>query len=115
MSQEFRTYWLVDGARVESYSTMKKMIESGKTAIEISDVQQRIEDQKRKARARANALKDEEIRKAAAQRTHEQSPEGQQEAARRTALEHPGGIVSGGLNPLVELDAFGPDKTNPFR
>lgn len=112
---KYRTYWIVDGVKVASYQTMKRRVLKGTTAIEVSATRQQIADQNHKARAKANAIIDEEIRKAAAQRAHEQSPEGQQEAARRTAIENPGGIVSGGMSPLAELDAFGPAKTNLLR
>jgi len=109
---EFQTYYIVDGVRVNSYATMKKMIEGGKTAIEVSATQQQIEAQDRAEKARANAALDEKIRRAAEQRAHEQSPEGMQEAARRTALENPGGIVSGGEDPHAELEEYLPHRTS---
>ena len=112
---KFETYWVVDGIRVNSYHSMKKMVEGGKTGIEISATKQQIEADNRKQQARQNAIEDARIREAAMQRAHEKSPQGQREAALRTAAANPGGIVSGGINPFAELEAFGPDKTNRFR
>jgi hypothetical protein len=115
MTGSFKTYWLVDGVKVMSYATMKKMIESGKTGIEISAESQFIAAEERKRRAKANAILDEQIRRAAAEREHDQSPEGQREAAKRNALTNPGGIISGGMNPFAELEAFLPHKTSLLR
>jgi len=110
--QKFETYWLIEGVKITNYQSMKRGIEGGATAIEISATQQHIEADRRKRLARANWIEDEKIRKAAAQRAHDQSPEGQLEAARRTALQNPGGIVSGGTSPLAELDTYSPANTN---
>ena len=115
MTESFKTYWLIDGVKVTSYATMKKMIESGKTGIEVSAESQQVAADNRKAKARADAVLDEKIRRAAAEREHATSPEGQREAARRNALTNPGGIVSGGPNPFAELDAFLPHKTSLLR
>ena len=112
----FKSYWLVDGVRVNNYQTMKKMVEGGKTGIEVSAAQQQIAEEKRKQQARENAILDDQIRRAAAQREHDQSPEGQKEVARRTALNHPGGIVSQARHPnIAELDRFGPANTNTMK
>ena len=113
--QKFETYWIVDGIRVNSYHTMKKMVEAGKTGIEISATKQQIEADNRKQQARQIAIEDARIADAAMQREHENSPQGQREAALRTASQHPGGIVSGGLNPFAELEVFGPARTNLLR
>ena len=113
--QKFETYWIVDGIRVNSYHTMKKMVEAGKTGIEISATKQQIEADNRKQQARQNAIEDARIRETAMQREHENSPQGQREAALRTAAANPGGIVSGGIYPFAELEVFGPDKTNILR
>lgn len=115
MSSEFETYWIVDDVKITSYTAVKKFVNNGKTAIEVSAERQQAAADKRKRLARENAIKDAEIRMAAEQRAHERSPEGQQEAARRTALENPGGIVSGGVNIFDELDSFSPSHTNVLR
>lgn len=115
MSNEFKTFWLVDGVKVMSYATMKKMVERGVTAIEVSATQQQVAADKRKQRAKANMILDAKIAKAARQREHDQSPEGKAETARRTALNNPGGIVSGGPNPFAELEAFLPHRTSLLR
>lgn len=112
---EFKTYWIVDGVKHTNFQIVKKLVQGDKIAIEISAESQQAAENERKRRAKANAIRDAEIREAAEQRAHEQSPEGQREAAIRTALENPGGIVSSGDNPLAELDAFGPAKTSVFR
>ncbi len=112
---DFNTYWLVDGIKVNSYDIMRKRVLAGATAIEVTAASQEVAANERKRRARDNANKDAEIRRAAAQREHERSPEGMQEAAIRTASRNPGGIVSGGADQFGELESFGPKNTNLLR
>ena len=113
--EEFKTYWIVDDTKVNSYDIMRKHVLAGATAIEITASSQQVAANERKRRARENAIKDAEIRTAAAQRAHERSLEGMREEAVRTAGRNPGGIVSGGSAPFDELDGFGPKKTNLLR
>jgi len=115
MTSKFKIYWLVDGVKIMNYQTMKKMVEGGKTGIEISAVKQEVEDQNRRAQAKANAILDEQIRRAAAEREHDCSITGQREAAIRFAQKNPGGVVSGGANIFEELDQYGPAKTSLLR
>ena len=115
MTEPFKTYYLVDGIKVGSHRTMQKFVLAGGTAIEVSAKSQQVAADKRKAKARADAVLDEKIRRAAAEREHATSAEGQQQAAIRTALANPGGIVSGGPNPFAELEAFLPHKTSLLR
>ncbi len=110
--EEFKTYWIVDDIKVNSYNIMRKRVLAGATAIEVTAASQEVAANERKRHARENAAKDAEIRRAAAQRAHERSPEGMRQAAIRTAATHPGGIVSAGVNIFEDLDAFGPKKTN---
>jgi hypothetical protein len=112
MTDEFKTYWIIDGIKINSYDIMRKHVLAGATAIEVTAASQEVAENERKRRAREYAFKDAEIRRAAAQREHERSPEGMQEEAIRTASRNPGGIVSGGADPFWELDGFGPKKTN---
>ena len=113
--QEFKTYWIIDGIKVNSYNIMRKRVLAGATAIEVTAASQEVAANERKRKARENAIKDAEIRRAAAQREHGRSPEGMREEAVRTAGRNPGGIVSGGSAPFDELDGFGPKKTNLLR
>jgi hypothetical protein len=115
MTESFKTYWLIDGVKCEGYPTMRQRVLNGATAIEVSAESQQIAAEERKRRAKANAIKDEEIRRAAAEREHAASPEGQREAARRNALTNPGGRVTTTMNPLAELDAFLPRRTSLLR
>lgn len=114
-TEKFKTYWIIDGIKVYSYNIMRKRVLAGAKAIEVTAASQEVAANERKRRARANAIKDAEIRRAAAQREHERSPEGMQEAAIRMASRNPGGIVSAGVDPFEELDDFGPKKTNLLR
>lgn len=115
LNSEFKTFWLVGGAKVTNYQTMQRRVMAGETAIEVSGERQQAAAEERKSIAKANAIKDAEISKAAAERAHERSPEGLQQAARLTALQNPGGIVSGGMNPMAELDQYSPASTNLLR
>ena len=98
-TEQFKTYWVVDDVKIESYSTVKTLVNKGKTAIEVSAEQQLIADQNRKAEARRIAALDEKIRKEAAER----------------AAPHSGGRVTGDIGGIPELDDFIPYRTNPLR
>ena len=111
----FQTYWIVNGVRCETFATMEQRVLAGAIAIEVSAESQQQAAEKRAEQAIANAIKDEKIRKAAVERQHANSAEGKRQAAIRTALANPGGIISGGLNPFAELEAFGPARTNLIR
>jgi len=112
MTDEFKTYWIIDAIKINSYDIMRQRVQAGATAIEVSAASQQVAANECKRKARENAVKDEEIRRAAAQREHERSPEGMRQAAIRTAATNPGGIVSAGVNIFEDLDKFGPKKTN---
>lgn len=112
---KFKTFWLINGKKTAGFETMRRAVSAGATAIEVSAERQQAAFDERERRAALQAVRDEELRKIAAQREHDSSPEGKQEAARRTALSNPGGIVSGGMNPLAELDEFLPHKTSLLR
>ena len=115
MTETFTTYWLIDGEKITSFETMRRKVLAGQTAVEVSAERQQVAAMERERRATLQALHDEELNKIAVQREHDNSPEGKAEAARRSALENPGGIVSSGMSPLAELDAFLPDKTSLLR
>lgn len=115
MTEDFQTYWLIDGIRYNSEHTVTQKVLAGAIAIEISAEHQQAEAEARKAKARADAILDAKIKEAAAKREHEASAAGQREAALRFAAQNPGGYVSGGWNPLAELDEYGPEATNLLR
>ena len=94
---------------------MRQKVLAGQIAIEVSAEQQQMVAERMERIAQLEAAVEEKTHKEAMRREHENSPEGKAEAARRTALENPGGIVSGGMNPLAELDAYLPHKTNLLR
>ena len=112
---EFKTYWIVDGVKHTNFQIVEKLVQGDKIAIEVPAERQQAAADERKRRAKANAIRDAEIREAAEQRAHERSPEGQREAAIRTALENPGGVVTSGVGGCAELDAFLPNKTSLLR
>lgn len=109
---KFKTFWLVDGLKINSYEIMRKRVLSGAIAIEVTAESQKLAADERKRQIRESAAKDAEIRRAAAQRAHERSPDGMREATIRTASRNPGGIVTGGADPFVDLEQFSPRKTN---
>lgn len=112
---EFKTYWLVNGIKVNSYDIMRKRVLAGANAVEVTAASQQVAANEQKRRARENAIKDAEIRKAAAQRVHERSPEGLRQEAIRTAARSPGGVVSGGVDLFEALEEFGRERTNLLR
>ena len=111
----FKTYWLINGKKTTGFETMRRAVSAGAIAIEVSAERQQAAADERERRAILQAQNDEELSRVAAQREHDSSPEGKQQAAHRTALNNPGGIVSGGMSPLAELDAFLPHKTSLLR
>ena len=112
---DFKTYWLINGKKTTGFETMRRAVLAGETAIEVSAEHQQRASLETERRTRVEASRNEALQRVAAKREHDSSPEGQREAARRTALNNPGGIVSGSMSPLAELDAFLPHKTNLLR
>ena len=60
-------YFILIRPQQKKQKAMKKMVEGGKTGVEVSATKQRIDADNFKRRAIANVIKDEQIRKAAAQ------------------------------------------------
>lgn len=112
--EKFKTYWIIDGERVTSGREMRRRVLKGENAVEVSAEMQQQAHERRERAAAHEAELGERIEHEAIRQEHEVSPEGKLEQARRTAFENPGGIVSGGVNPFVELEALMHDKTSPF-
>ena len=115
MTEQYETFWLIDGQRYDSEHAVEQKVMDGAIAIEVSALQQQMAAERRQIIKQLEAAVAEKLQREAARREHEQSPEGKAQAARRTALENPGGIVSGGISPLAELDEYSPTKTNLLR
>jgi hypothetical protein len=112
----FKTYWTIRGEVYSDFKEVRRLVAAGETALETSVTQQRIEWLEKQNREQTFRRSLERFAKFMAEAAHKQSPEGKREAAVRLARENPGGIVSGVISPAhVELDQYGPNRTNIFK
>jgi len=110
----YKTFWMINGKRIDSEHTMTQKVLAGAIAVEVSAERQQAEAEQRERQQRAAVAGQDRLYKAAMQLQYENSPEGQRAAAMRSAAENPGGIVTFAESNknFSDLDAFGRDKTN---
>ena len=114
-ASKYKTYWIVNGERLGDFNTVEQRVLAGSVAVEVSAERQRRQAELLERREKQMAIEAEERQRRLDQQEHQNSPEGQREAALRTAMENPGGIVTTGVSPLVELDKYSAERTNIFK
>lgn len=111
----FETFWMIGNDEVHDFWEAEKRVLAGAIAREVTAQEQFEAWRLRQAQERWHKAALERHAEYAAEQAHKQSPEGQRQAAVQFAAQHPGGWVSGQVDGIPELDAFGPDATNPFK
>lgn len=111
----FETFWTVASQQYTNIDEVAELVEAGHIAVEVPAEKQARNWQRQQLLEKWHRVAIERHAKHIAEQQHRDTPEGKREQIIRHAAQHPGGIVTTGVDGCPELDFFSPSATDIFK